>query len=42
MRDSTKILVVDDVPANLEVLTETLSSLGHGISAVTSGERALK
>ncbi|MEO1144460.1 MAG: response regulator [Cyanobacteria bacterium J06638_22] len=42
MRDNTKILVVDDTPANLEVVTETLSSQGYITSAVTSGERALK
>ena len=42
MWDSTKILVVDDTPANLEVVTETLSSEGHTTAAVTSGERAVK
>lgn len=42
MRDNTKILVVDDIPANLEVVTETLSSQGYTIAAVTSGERALR
>ncbi|NEQ95516.1 MAG: response regulator [Cyanothece sp. SIO2G6] len=42
MQDSAEILVVDDVPANLEVLTEILSSVGYTVAAVTSGERALK
>lgn len=36
------ILVVDDTPANLEVIIETLSSANYDISAVTSGKRALK
>ena len=42
MWNDTKILVVDDTPANLEVVTEILSSQGYGTAAVTSGERALK
>lgn len=42
MSDSIEILVVDDMPANLEVLAETLSSVGYTVFAVTSGERALK
>ncbi|MBP0021673.1 MAG: hybrid sensor histidine kinase/response regulator [Cyanobacteria bacterium SBLK] len=42
MSDRIEVLVVDDMPANLEVLTETLSSVGYTISAVTSGERTLK
>lgn len=41
MLDRAKILVVDDKPANLEVITETLSAHGHNTAAVTSGERAL-
>ena len=36
------ILVVDDTPANLEVIIETLSSAHYDVSAVTSGKRALK
>ncbi|NEP46174.1 MAG: response regulator, partial [Okeania sp. SIO2H7] len=36
------ILVVDDTPANLEVLVETLSLAGYTVWAVTSGKRALK
>ena len=37
-----EILVVDDTVANLEVLTEILSSAQYNVSAVTSGKRALK
>ncbi|NEO26277.1 MAG: hybrid sensor histidine kinase/response regulator [Kamptonema sp. SIO4C4] len=37
-----EILVVDDTIANLEVITETLSSAHYSVSAVTSGQRALK
>jgi len=37
-----KILVVDDTPANLEVITETLSSAGYAVATAISGERALK
>ncbi|MGD1857487.1 MAG: response regulator [Leptolyngbyaceae cyanobacterium] len=42
MLDSAKILVVDDAPANLEVIVEALSSAGYTVSAVTNGKRALK
>lgn len=37
-----EILVVDDTPANLQVLTEVLSSNHYQVSAATSGKRALK
>ncbi|NEQ99890.1 MAG: hybrid sensor histidine kinase/response regulator [Cyanothece sp. SIO2G6] len=37
-----KILVVDDTPANLEVITATLVTKNYDISAVISGKRALK
>lgn len=37
-----EILVVDDVPANLKVLSEILSSANYGVAAVASGKRALK
>ena len=37
-----EILVVDDTPANLEVIIETLSLANYDVSAVTSGKRALK
>ncbi|NER81653.1 MAG: response regulator [Leptolyngbya sp. SIO1D8] len=42
MWNDAEILVVDDTPANLEVITETLASVGFTVAAVTSGERALK
>ncbi|NER81153.1 MAG: hybrid sensor histidine kinase/response regulator [Leptolyngbya sp. SIO1D8] len=42
MRDKAKILMVDDVPANLEVITEILSSAGYTVATAISGERALK
>jgi CheY-like chemotaxis protein len=42
MRNNEKILIIDDTPANLEVITEILSSQGYTTAAVTSGERALK
>ncbi len=35
------ILIVDDVPANLDVLSETLSHEGYDVAIATSGERAL-
>ena len=35
------ILIVDDAPANLRLLSEMLSKRGYGVRAVTSGERAL-
>lgn len=41
LRDA-KILVVDDVPANLEVVTETLSLEGSVVTVASSGERAIK
>ncbi|MEM9002695.1 MAG: response regulator [Cyanobacteria bacterium P01_F01_bin.86] len=42
MGDGFEILAVDDRPANLEILTDTLSVAGYSVAAVTSGERALK
>ncbi|MEM6449344.1 MAG: response regulator [Cyanobacteria bacterium P01_D01_bin.105] len=42
MLEKVEILVVDDVPANLEVMAETLSSQGYAVSVASSGERALK
>ncbi|WP_008310497.1 sensor histidine kinase [Leptolyngbya sp. PCC 6406] len=42
MPDSAKILVVDDTPANLEIVTETLADAGYLISTAISGDRALK
>jgi signal transduction histidine kinase len=42
MENDTKILVVDDTPANLEVITEILSAVGYTVATAISGERALK
>lgn len=41
---STKdlILIVDDVPSNLNVLSETLIQAGYEVAIATNGERALK
>ncbi|MBX2866298.1 MAG: response regulator, partial [Leptolyngbyaceae cyanobacterium MAG.088] len=36
------ILVVDDTPANLEIVMELLSSAGYTVWTATSGQRALK
>lgn len=41
MENNATILVVDDTPANLEVITETLSSVGYTVITAISGERAL-
>lgn len=42
MENNATILVVDDTPANLEVITETLASAGYTVATAISGERALK
>ncbi|UKO96102.1 sensor histidine kinase [Nostoc sp. UHCC 0870] len=36
------VLIVDDTPTNLEVISETLSDAGFDIAIATSGDRALK
>ncbi|MDC0325307.1 response regulator, partial [bacterium] len=36
-----RILIVDDVPANLRILSEALESQGYRIQAATDGETAL-
>jgi signal transduction histidine kinase len=36
------ILIVDDMPSNLEVISETLSAKGFDVAIATSGERALQ
>ena len=36
------ILVVDDTPENLRLLSQALGERGHGVRAVTSGARALE
>ena len=38
---ASKILVVDDTPANLEVISESLMTVGYEIAVAISGERAL-
>ncbi len=42
MQSEAQILVVDDVPANLEVIAETLCAAGYQVAMSISGERALK
>ncbi|MEM8506146.1 MAG: response regulator [Cyanobacteria bacterium P01_D01_bin.1] len=42
MHNQAKLLVIDDTPTNLEVLTETLSAKGFDVTVAISGERALK
>ncbi len=42
MKDTQLILVVDDTPANLEVIAEVLSDAGLEVAIATDGERALK
>ncbi len=37
-----EIMIVDDTPANLEVLEEMLHSKGYGVVSFTRGEQALK
>ena len=39
---ATKILLVDDQPANLAVLEAILAGVGEQLVAVTSGEAALR
>ena len=36
------ILIVDDTPTNLDVISEALSDAGYTVAIATSGERALK
>jgi len=38
----SRILLVDDTPANIDVLRETLENAGYNIAAASSGEKALK
>ncbi|BAT55988.1 response regulator receiver sensor signal transduction histidine kinase [Nostoc sp. NIES-3756] len=42
MQESELILVVDDTPANLEVLSEALTDAGFEVAIATDGERAIK
>jgi len=40
--DASQILVVDDTPANLKLMTEILASRGYRVRAASSGRLALK
>lgn len=42
MKHVPLILVVDDTPANLEVVAEVLSDAGYEVAIATDGERAIK
>lgn len=42
MQDKSRVLVVDDTPANLEVITDALTSQGYQVTVAISGDRALK
>lgn len=42
MKDIPLVLVVDDTPANLEVVVEALSDAGFEVAIATDGERAVK
>ncbi|MEM6452353.1 MAG: response regulator [Cyanobacteria bacterium P01_D01_bin.105] len=42
MQAKAEILVVDDTPANLKVVSEVLSPAGYRLAIATNGERALK
>lgn len=42
MKNSPLILVVDDTPANLEVISEALTDAGYEVSIAIDGDRALK
>ncbi|MBD2074642.1 response regulator, partial [Phormidium sp. FACHB-592] len=42
MSSAALILVVDDTPANLEVICETLGDVGYEVATAINGDRALK
>ncbi|HIK04904.1 MAG TPA: response regulator [Trichormus sp. M33_DOE_039] len=42
IQDTNVILIVDDIPTNLEVLSEALIDAGFEVAVATSGESALK
>jgi signal transduction histidine kinase len=42
MSNKGKILVVDDTPTNLEVISEILTEVGYAVATAIDGERALK
>ena len=41
-KTNAEILIVDDMPSNLDLLCQTLESAGYQILAASSGEVALK
>ena len=41
-QNSELILIIDDTPANLDVISDTLNDAGFEIAIATSGERAFK
>lgn len=42
MSEAELILVVDDTPANLDVISEALTDAGYEVAIAIDGERALK
>ena len=42
MENLADILIVDDLPTNLNVISNVLAPLGYSVATVTNGERALK
>lgn len=40
--DAGLILIVDDVPTNIDVIRETLENQGFEVAIATSGERAIQ
>lgn len=42
MLNESKILVIEDIPDNLEVITDILTAQGYTIATAINGERALK
>jgi CheY-like chemotaxis protein len=42
LSDTNVILIVDDIPTNLEVLSEALTDAGFDVAVATSGQSALR
>ena len=42
MESTAKVLIVDDIPTNIDVLTKALEPDGYSISIAPSGEVALE
>ena len=42
MENTARILIVDDIPTNIDVLTKALEPDGYNISVAPSGEVALE